>query len=167
MQALNTNKDKKLINKPADWWAQVQNEEWQYFPEKLDWRNRLIYSMYRFFENPDALLLEEFCWEYKIHRDTLDKWARKYPDIKEAKDRVKIFIAMKRRKGVMKNELNAYAAFRDMHCYDPQWAAVDNYHSDLKKEENSAIGIERIVLPAIETTDEVDEHFKKKALENS
>lgn len=102
-----------------------------YFPEKAEWRKRLIYSMFEWAKHPDSLVLEYFCMEYGIIRETLYDWGRRYEDIKQGIEAVKIFIGARRRKGAIKNELNGIYAYKDMHLYDEEWKAVNAYHAKL------------------------------------
>lgn len=102
-----------------------------YFPEKEEWRKRLIYSMFEWAKHPDSLVLEFFCLEYGIIRQTLYDWGQKYEDIRQGIEAVKIFIGARRRKGAMKNELNGIYAYKDMHLYDEEWKSVNTYHAKL------------------------------------
>ncbi len=35
----------------------------------------------------------------------------------------------------MTNKLNMAACFKDMHVYDPEWSAVDQYHAALRNKD--------------------------------
>jgi hypothetical protein len=77
----------------------------------------------------------QFCIEYKIPYRTLKEWIDKYPEIKEAYADVKLAVACHRRLGSMNKKLDGAYAYKDMHMYDPEWHAINKYHSDMKKDE--------------------------------
>ena len=77
----------------------------------------------------------QFCIEYKIPYRTLKEWIEKYPEVKEAYNDVKLAVACHRRLGSMNKKLDGAYAYKDMHMYDPEWHAINKYHSDMRKEE--------------------------------
>lgn len=118
------------------WYDAIDKEAFIFFPSKHEWRQKLIYTMEKFSESPDSLTVLQFTHRYKIPYQTLVGWLAKYPDLKEAYGLMKSSMAMRRQVGAIKNDLNMAAAYKDMHRYDPTWGKeVDQYHADLKKEE--------------------------------
>ena len=77
----------------------------------------------------------QFCIEYKIPYRTLKEWIDKYPEVKRAYNDAKMTVACHRRMGSMNKKLDGSYAYKDMHLYDPEWHAINKYHSDMKKEE--------------------------------
>lgn len=104
-------------------------------PGRSEWRQRLINSMLIWAQSENALEIMQFCMEYKISYFSLREWVKKYPDLKEAYDYVKMMIACHRRTGSMLKRLDGNYAYKDMHMYDTEWHAINKYHADLKKEE--------------------------------
>lgn len=119
------------LTKNVSWAESIYNESFLYFPEKADWRKRVVHTLFEWSKRPDTLLIEEFCMEYGILRRTLNRWAEKYDDIGEALENAKIFIGARRRRGAIRNELNGMFAYRDMHMYDKEWEKVNAYHAKL------------------------------------
>src|SRR5678815_1597221 len=52
----------------------IKDQSFLYNPEKLDWRNRLIYTLFSWASLDTSLDIVQFCMEYKMHRRTLYKW---------------------------------------------------------------------------------------------
>jgi hypothetical protein len=136
-------KKKKLINPNIDNQLLSENRTWASGSEDIplenptnqQWRKRLISTMYHFAEDPENLEIMQFVAKYKIQRSKLYRWADTYPDVKSAFEDMKLLIAGNRRVGTMKKGLDGQFAYRDMHCYDPEWLEVNKYHADLKKDE--------------------------------
>lgn len=120
-----------LLTKNTSWASAIYDSSFLYFPEKENWRKRLVHTLFEWVKRPDSLILEDFCMEYGIVRKTLYSWSQKYEDVGEALENAKIFIGARRRKGVIKNELNGAFAYRDMHVYDSEWEKVNAYHAKL------------------------------------
>lgn len=131
----------------TEWWQTFSDEAFMFFPEKQDWRGRLKYSLFKFFEDENHVLLEEFFQAHKMTRAMFDEWCDRYEDLAMAKRDVKIFIATHRRKGAIQNKLNYQAAYRDMHMYDNEWGKnVDDYHANVKaKSEGGLLSGIRVV----------------------
>lgn len=150
------------IPKNGEWLDTLSENSFIVFPEKADWRKRLIYSLFEWLERSDGIILEDFLFEYKIPRGTFDKWRVKYPDLNEAVTQAKIFMGARRRKGTILNKFNYYSAYRDMHCYDPNWKKeVDEYHAALKANNESEstgnkeyVVIERLVEKTVRESNE-------------
>jgi hypothetical protein len=144
-----SNEPEPLSNKRS-WADTLFNSALSFFPGKDEWRKRLIYSMFEWFDKPEHLLIEQFYLHHKIPRSTFYEWRDLYPDLKQALEDVKIFIGAKRRLGAMTFKLHYASAYRDMHCYDSEWAkSVDEYHSKLKafeKDDGSSSGTQYIVV---------------------
>ncbi len=159
-----TSTDSLEITKRDEWCASITEEALAFAPEKGAWRKRLIYTLFKYYSDPDALLIEDFLWDYKITRDTFDAWCADNPDLKKAKEQIKIFIGAKRRKRAMLFDLQMQAAFRDMHCYDPEWGPkVDKHHAELKNMENTGqTPPKTLILKAVEKTEEMDKFLQDK-----
>ncbi|HEY5267754.1 MAG TPA: hypothetical protein VII94_01315 [Candidatus Saccharimonadales bacterium] len=124
----------ELSNKRT-WMDFIDKESLEMFPGRNEWRQKLIYTMFLWAEKSTSLEILQFCMEYKIPYTTLKDWIDKYPDIKQAYNNVKLAIACHRRLGSMNKKLDGAYAYKDMHIYDPEWHAVNKYHSDMKTEE--------------------------------
>lgn len=158
---------KKKITKPIthfeymansrSWSESLKAESFMRFPDNAEWRQRFIDLLFKWVEDENELLIEDFCWKYKLSRNTLYEWRDKYEDIRQAVNEVKIKIGSRRRKGVMNFKLQQSATYRDMHMYDPEWGpSVDKYHTGLKIAEEEALKDYTIIMhkPAKKVTPE-------------
>ncbi|HWY34855.1 MAG TPA: hypothetical protein VNX68_09425 [Nitrosopumilaceae archaeon] len=105
------------------------------FPEKDNWRQRLIHTMFEWTDGKDSWEIEQFCKEYKIPRTTLYFWRDKYPDIRKAIDEVKLILASSRRIGALTKRLDKDVVFKDIHKYDSEWLEINQYNAKLKDQE--------------------------------
>jgi hypothetical protein len=117
------------------WMDFLDPETLSVYSGKDEWRKKLIYTLMIWSEKKTSLEIMQFCMEYKIPYRTLKEWVDKYPEIKYAYDNAKLAIACHRRVGSMEKKLDGAYAYKDMHVYDPEWHAINKYHSDMKKEE--------------------------------
>lgn len=127
--------DTRELSNSRSWQDFLDKETLAIYCGKDEWRERLIHTMYKWSERPASLEVLQFCMEYKIPYMTLREWERKYPDIGEAYKNMKLNIACHRRLGSMNKKLDGAYAYKDMHCYDPEWLAINKYHSEMKKDE--------------------------------
>ena len=127
--------DAMELSNSRSWMDFLSKETLSIYPGKDEWRQRLIYTLLKWSEKKDSLEIMQFCIEYKIPYRTLKEWVEKYPEVKEAYDDVKLALACHRRIGSMTKKLDGAYAYKDMHIYDPEWHAINKYHSDMKKEE--------------------------------
>lgn len=131
----NPNTELQEISKAHTWSDIITNESFIFFPGKDEWRQRLIYTLYKFFEDPSRLVVEEFLIEFKIPKKTFHDWMAKYSDIKEAWQNVKEQIAVRRKLKCFNFGIHYQSAYRDMHLYDKEWDVhVNQYWAKLKKE---------------------------------
>lgn len=116
----------------------VIDDSFIFFPGKKEWRERLIYTMEQYFNNPDHVVFEEFLREFKIPVSTFFYWVEKYPDLKKAYINIKENIAVERKIRTMNFKMHYQSAYRDMHKYDARWGTeVDEYHAKLRKDEEN------------------------------
>src|ERR1017187_9302819 len=120
-KALKKRQDNTIVVKqPEESWAiRAEREAFINYPGSDQWEQRLIHKLYNYFSQPDKLTLDQYCRDNFIFRDTLHSWQEKYPDVREAVNRIKIFIADNRRQGTYNNQLNPLT-FRDSFLYDPE-----------------------------------------------
>lgn len=117
------------------WHDFMDKESIELFSGKEEWRKKLIHTMIKWAEKPTSLEIMQFCIQYKVPYMTLREWEMKYPEIHNAYVEIKRMLACHRRIGSMNKKLDGSYAYKDMHIYDPEWHAINKYHSDLKKEE--------------------------------
>jgi len=118
-----------------NWRDFVDKESMGVYAGKDEWREKLIYTLLVWSERPTSLEIMQFCIEYKLPYMTLKEWIEKYPEIKEAYNNAKLVVACHRRVGSMNKKLDGAYAYKDMHVLDPEWHAVNKYHSDMRTEE--------------------------------
>lgn len=131
----NHSKDIEPLATNRTWSDFIKNDSFMLFPEKLDWRNRFIYTMLEWASKDDSLEITDFALELKMHRSMLYRWINTYSDIKDAYDQVKLMIASRRKKGALTKKFDKDVVFKDLHKYDPEWLEINKYHSDMKTEE--------------------------------
>ncbi len=132
----NPNVDNGLLSNSRSWTDFMDQSTLEVFCGRDEWRQRLIRTMYSWSERSTSLEVLQFCMEYKIPYGTLREWDRRHPDISTAYQAMKLNIACHRRLGSMNKKLDGAYAYKDMHMYDPEWLAINKYHSDMKKEED-------------------------------
>lgn len=141
------------LSKDCSWLDYLHEDSFRFFPAKAEWRKRLIYTMYQSLEDADKkgrepIDLMQLCRTYKIKYTTLIFWTTVHPDIKEAYDDYKLYLATNRRLGMAHKELDKEAILKDQHKYDPEWHEVNQYHAALKndeiKHEREIVVIERM-----------------------
>src|SRR5436190_9762013 len=106
-----SNKTITPLSKDHQWYDYMSDNSLVYFPEKADFRNRVIYSLYEWFDNPESIEIMQFCIDYKIKYTTLQEWRNRFPEIQEAWQDVKRMIACRRRVGAMKRKLDGVYAY--------------------------------------------------------
>lgn len=156
----------KTLSKPRTWHEAMERQSWLYFPDKDEWRKRLINTMYEWAQSDDALEITQFCFEWKMRRQLLYEWRDKYPDIKEAMNEIKLYLGIRRRNGALLKRFDKDMALRDMHCYDPEWHEINKYHADLKRLEGPAQGIVVVEIPAAPDTGRVKQRITKTESSN-
>jgi hypothetical protein len=135
VKALQYSGDANELSNSRTWQDFLDQDTLSAFPGRNDWRKRLIYTMLSWSEKKDSLEIMQFCIAYKLPYTTLREWVLKYPDIKHAYENVKLAVACHRRVGSMNKKLDGAYAYKDMHMYDPEWHAINKYHSDMRTEE--------------------------------
>lgn len=134
-KSLQYSSDARELSNSRTWTDFLSQETLSLYPGKDEWRQRLIYTMLVWSEKKTSLEVLQFCMEYKIPYRTLKEWIDKYPEIKDAYDNVKLALACHRRIGSMNKKLDGAYAYKDMHMYDPEWHAINKYHSEMRKDE--------------------------------
>jgi len=160
----NNTTENSMLSKNNSWMDFVKKESLLANPGRTEWRERLVNTMLHWAQSENALEIMQFCIEYKISYFSLREWVKKYKDIKEAYEYVKMMVACHRRTGSMTKKLDGNYAYRDMHMYDSEWHAINKYHADLKKEEEKQahtfiINTDR---PAVVTKQEMEELMKER-----
>lgn len=121
-------------------------------PERDSFRRRLIYSIYDWAEQHEALTATDFCITYRIHRKTFYVWLDLYDDVRQAWDQAKLIIANRKLKGALKREYDKEVVFKDLYKYDSEWDEVDKRNAALKKQETPDTTPTVIQLPAAPDT---------------
>lgn len=127
--------DSGLLTKTHTYTDLIDNEAFIFFPDKDNWRKRLIYTLEKWCEKEDSVELQQFYDEYKIPRQTMVVWRNKHADINKALDTAKLTMGSRRRIGALTRKFDREVVFRDMHVYDDEWLAINKYNVDLKKDE--------------------------------
>jgi len=132
----NRSRDIEPLTNKRSWSDFINNDAYMEFPEKLDWRNRFIYTLLEWASQEDSLEITDFALEMKMRRMTIYDWSNKYPEIKDALDQARLMIASRRKKGALTKKFDKDVVFKDLHKYDPEWLEINKYHSEMKTEES-------------------------------
>jgi len=135
----------------------LSEEAFRFFPDKDKWRERLITALYQWAFKETSYEIMYFCMENAIPYRTLMDWVSKHSDIATAYKEAKLMIASRRRTGALLKKMDKDVVFRDLYRYDPEWAEVDKYHADLKRNESNSERNITVVIPAMPSTSEVKE----------
>ena len=127
--------DARELSNSRSWIDFLSKDTLAAYAGKDEWRERLIYTLLKWAEKPSSLEVMQFCIEFKLPYSTFKQWVEKYPEIKQAYSEAKLILACHRRVGSMNKKLDGAYAYKDMHVYDPEWLAINKYHSDMKTEE--------------------------------
>lgn len=127
--------DNGLLAKNHTYTDLIDKEAFIFFPEKDNWRKRVIYTLEKWVEKEDSVELQQFYDEYKIPRMTFRDWRDKYEDIKSAYLKAKLTMGSRRRVGALTKKFDRDVVYKDIHVYDDDWLVINKYNSDLKKEE--------------------------------
>jgi hypothetical protein len=134
-QPIKPKEDDGELSKTHNYVDLIDNEAFIFFPQRDSWRKRVILTLDNWSRKEDSLEMQQFLAEYKIPVYTMIGWRKQYEDVAQAFDRAKLAIASRRRIGALKKVYDREVVFKDLHIYDPEWDAVNKYHSALKKEE--------------------------------
>lgn len=126
------------LAKNRTWIELIDAASYNMFPEKDDWRRRLMYTLFLWAEEEESLQLQDFCTQYKIPRSTLYEWRDKYNDLGEVVNQVKLILGARRLKGALKKDFDKEVVFKDIHKLDPEYLDINKYHAELKKNEGPA-----------------------------
>lgn len=130
------NTELEPLTNTSTWRDFLNNDSFMHFPEKHDWRKRFACTLLTWASKEDSLEITDFALEMKMRRSTINEWANKYSDIKDAFDLARLMIASRRKKGALTRKFDKDVVFKDLHRYDPEWLEINKYHSDMKKEED-------------------------------
>jgi hypothetical protein len=87
-----------------------------------------------FENNPRAMKLKEYQRLKRICSATWSRWVNKYDWFRHAHELTMEIIGDKRELACMFRDVDSKTIFHTQYQYDPDWAAADKYHSDLKKD---------------------------------
>jgi|SRR5271156_4637260 len=135
-KALQYSGDADEVSNSRSWVDFLDQETLSLYPGRDSWRKRLIHTMLTWAEDVTSLEVLQFCMKFKIPYMTLREWEKKYSDVHEAYAFMKLMIACHRRVGSMNKKLDGAYAYKDMHVYDPEWLAINKYHSEMRKDED-------------------------------
>lgn len=99
------------------------------------WRNKLALTLLYWADQPDSYEMLDFCFEYKIPRQTLYDWMKKFPEIDHAYKEAALRVGNRNIKGAKRKELDKDLVRLQIHTLDPQWVEINDYHAKLKNDE--------------------------------
>ncbi len=123
------------------------------FPESTAWIKRLAYTIMKWADESDDLMITEFCIKYKISRSTLYDYRERHPEIRRAMDHALTSLGARRMSGAIKKQYDKEIILKEAHRYDPEWHEINVYHAKLKRDEQQS-GTQVVILekfPDVET----------------
>jgi hypothetical protein len=88
-------------------------------------------------KNKDALTVKEFVLNKGIQWRTFMRWTQSREPLKSVYEDVKLLIANRREKGMLKREYDTKCGMHMQYLWDDDWKQADEYHSSLRKKEQS------------------------------
>ncbi len=95
--------------------------------ELLDWAEN----------DEEALIIGEFFMRKKLFRESVLAWRKQFPLLESAYKEAMTRIGYRREKGALKKNLDSQMVRIAAHMYSDEWDAINQYHKELKKDENS------------------------------
>lgn len=117
----------------SDVFARLQSSAHCLYPEKSQWRERLVVTLRAWAQENDAYELIQFCDLYGIDRKTLYSYRDQYEAVRDALEAAKLTIAARKRIGALTRQFAEGPAYRDQHWLDPEQDLVNQYHAELKR----------------------------------
>lgn len=135
----------------------------------IDQIRKIIDEMVLWCDQPDVLTIEEFVHAKCIPWATLEYWLKKYPELAEAYQHVKIGLAAKREKGMLRREYPHVPVMYAQRNYTPIWQDLAKSHaadkdliSQVSLEEKNALReiVEEVLAPTPHTKEVPDKEGK-------
>lgn len=101
-------------------------------------------------QDEDMLLLWEFATLKRVLPDKIEDWAKRCPELKQAREMVRKIVGERREKGALKKKLDAYSVFRNQHYYDAMDKASEEWRTELKSKQaqsGASTGPITVVMP--------------------
>lgn len=93
--------------------------------ELLEWASK----------NNEALTIKEFVLGKGITWQTFLRWTKTREPLKSAYEDVKLWVGIRREKGMIKKQYDSKSIMHIQHMWDDDWKQADEYHSNLRKKE--------------------------------
>ncbi len=97
-------------------------------------QDALLYCM----KEPRCLKISQFIRDKRLKQSTYTYWKQKYPWFMENHLECLAILGDKREIGASFKELDREMQLKVMHLYDPEWKTVNEYHSRLKEDQQTA-----------------------------
>lgn len=132
-------------------------------PGATEWRQRLITTLDLWSLEETSITLYQFCREYGLAYRLFCKWCEKYEDLGDMRDEVKLRIGDTHYRDAYRKRASETLVLKDLHKYWPEWADVNKYHADLRKDEQLQQGIQVVYIKDAPDTGKVKPK-KKRAI---
>lgn len=123
-------------SKDCSYMDYMSDNAFRFFPDKDKWRERFMASMYEWAFDDKSLEIMQFCMSNRVPYTTFIFWVNNHEDIGKAYKEVKLILATRRRLGAIHRQYDKEMILKDLYRYDPEWAEVDKYNAQLKKNES-------------------------------
>lgn len=172
MKNLNTSIKPKRINKPRQPRDFVPTDTdpkstfaWRAIPVSDAMVNRYVEELYLWVENnPNEKFITKFYMSKGLARQTYFDLIERHDHLREAHNSAMRLMGERMVGNSIDFKANWAPVAKLMHMYAPEFKAVDEHHAKLRIEENQAMGVQTVYLPAFRETKELDEHQNKKAI---
>ena len=104
------------------------------------WIDRLIFTMFKWWDENKGETVEDFCHEYKIHRQQLWALADEDAEFKKYYTTFKQLMANNDIKGAKHKDWDRETVMLYIHSLDDKYKDMHAYHAELKKKEEANKG---------------------------
>lgn len=129
-----SNTDDGFLSKNYSWHELIAGDALLQYPGRDEWRKRLIATMLQESASGDLVEVGEFMAKYRFNHKNFLNWCDAYPDLREAYELMKSYIATHRKAGCIRKKYDFQATYFEMHKLDPSIQETYKLHDDRKKE---------------------------------
>ena len=108
---------------------------WNEKKASLSFIELLCGKLLEYFIDKDKLCFEEFLVENQIASQTFANWTKTHDNLNDIYSHVKLILATRREKGMLKGEIREKPGMFTQHFYSEKWSEANKYWSELRKPE--------------------------------
>ena len=148
---------KKYIKKENALSQYMFMNSWRMDEASTSFIELLCGKMLEYFADKEKLCVEEFLVEEGLRAQTFHRWLAKHDNLREVYGHIKMILAVRREKGILRGELKEKCGMYMQHQYSENWDEANKYWSKLnKKNELEGSGTTNVYLPRLDDDREFD-----------